>query len=241
MLTIALEGLDGAGKTTQASMLQAKLDSLKIPNYYLKFPQDPKIRELMMSEPYLNDKKATIFLVLSEYTKVLNSFLEKHEDNRDFVLILDRYELSTKTYQTLHKEGEVKDMYIDFINSLMSWLPVRPNLTIWFEIPIKESLKRVNKRGTSSDPYEKKEMLEKVLMSYRYVMAKGGGTSLVSLNGLKSPEHVHTILMEYLFNGYGMDLYEWSNNGSEIREKDTYEKDVHNFYNKLVRALPEGE
>lgn len=249
MIVVELEGLDGAGKTTQAQMLETKLNMIGVPTYYLKFPQDPKLRELLMSKEYIANKMAAIFLIISEYIKVTSKFLEDHGDE-DCILILDRYELSTKAYQSLGLEGEVKKTRLNIIESLMAWVPIRPNITIWFEIGIDDALSRIAKRSTSLDPYEKKEALVEVLVSYRQSMShfQKIGT-LCAVDATRNPNDVHHQVVTNLLMLYGGNIYQMSKlskDSTSIAEptdnSSNYNDDTLNeFLIKMVESLPEGE
>ena len=123
MKIIAIEGLDGSGKTTQVNLLKKiygpeKCSFIKFP--YYDTPTGQKILE------YLNgDSNIDMWSLVRLYaSNKIEGFMEFRKNNPDFLkkdyLITDRYSASNMIYQCakLYKSNYDNDMYNIWIHNL---------------------------------------------------------------------------------------------------------------------------
>lgn len=165
---IAIEGIDGCGKSTFIK----KLFEMKVFNDYNVLydcsPYDSEvskvIRKMLKNEYKLSNKvlhKELLSLFMldnhihgNEVTKYLS------EDIKNLV-ITDRYIASTFAYQSLN--ANLKDI----MNMSKEYNGITcPGLILYFDISPKVSLDRVNNRGKEKEIFEKSEVLERVKRNY---------------------------------------------------------------------------
>lgn len=165
---IAIEGIDGCGKSTFIK----KLFEMKVFNDYNVLydcsPYDSEvskvIRKMLKNEYKLPNKvlhKELLSLFMldnhihgNEVTKFL------FEDTKNLV-ITDRYIASTFAYQSLN--ANLKDI----MNMSKEYNGITcPGLILYFDISSKLSLNRVNNRGEEKEIFEKSEVLERVKRNY---------------------------------------------------------------------------
>ena len=165
---IAIEGIDGCGKSTFIK----KLFEMKVFNDYNILydcsPYDSEvskvIRKMLKNEYKLSNKvlhKELLSLFMldnhihgNEVTKFLS------EDTKNLV-ITDRYIASTFAYQSLN--ANLKDI----MNMSKEYNGITcPGLILYFDISPKLSLNRVNNRGEEQEIFEKSEVLERVKRNY---------------------------------------------------------------------------
>lgn len=165
---IAIEGIDGCGKSTFIK----KLFEMKVFNDYNVLydcsPYDSEIskviRKMLKNEYKLSNKvlhKELLSLFMldnhihgNEVTKYLS------EDIKNLV-ITDRYIASTFAYQSLNANlKDIMNMSKEY-NGIIC-----PGLILYFDISPKLSLNRVNNRGEEKEIFEKSEVLERVKRNY---------------------------------------------------------------------------
>ncbi len=159
-LLIAIEGIDGAGKTTQAVLLCNALGNEGYEVIYLKEPTDGpygmKIRALAI-------KGRHEITPLEEFELFLMDRIQDVEENikpalrAGKIVVIDRYFYSSIAYQgALGLDPE-------FINRANRTIAICPDILIYLSIPALLSTHRIEKtRGDSVNLFEKMEYLEKV-------------------------------------------------------------------------------
>ena len=164
---IVFEGIDGAGKSTQAKLLY-------------QFLKKEKRKVILTSEPTKGPIGKTLFIFLGKkeklnalglqllfcadrayhLEKVVLPYLKKGYD-----VISDRYFFSTIAYGLL----EIKDF---------SWLYrlnekfILPDITFLLDLSEKESLKRIKKDRDKSSLFEKEKILKEVRKNYLFLRKK---------------------------------------------------------------------
>jgi dTMP kinase len=169
---VALEGLDGAGKSTQARLLKENLARLGYGG------------ALILNEPtsgYVGARVRSLFFQnegLREPQKELNLFLEDRaldvKENllpalsEGITVIMDRYILSNVAYQGALQELDNADSKalspeeILAANQIFPW----PDLTFLLEVDLEVSLERTTLRGGRDPIFEKDSYLRKVKAIY---------------------------------------------------------------------------
>ncbi len=154
-MLIAIEGIDGSGKTTVAEFLKNRLIEIGYEVILLKEPTDSpwgrKIKESYSSR-LSPEEELELFLKDREYDAKENIIpaLEK-----GMVVIMDRYYYSTIAYQGAlgFDTEELRDRN--------EKIAPKPDLLIVLDLPPEKALKRVKKRGEPNE-FEKSEYLRKV-------------------------------------------------------------------------------
>ena len=155
---IVFEGIDGCGKSTQIAMLKQALTDMGRAVTQTAEPTD-KDTGRMLREALAGRIRRTPFEMAALFTLdriVHNTAADGIENTlaQGVDVLSDRYYYSSLAYQgSLCDYGWVKDMNVN--------CPAirRPDLCIFLDIPPKEALRRIGKRGAAKEIYEKEETL----------------------------------------------------------------------------------
>lgn len=158
---ICLEGLDSSGKSTQVILLTNYLDKHRLSYRFIHFPTyDKTIAGKVISSFLCGDlgdiNEVDPVFVANIYAMDRYLYLSKINDILDKydVLILDRYVFSNMAYQgakakTDSHTKELRDWIYNFEFNFLK-LPY-PDLTIFFDVPIKIIKQRLETRRTGTD------------------------------------------------------------------------------------------
>lgn len=159
-ILIAIEGIDGAGKTTQSRLLYKKLKNAGYSATLLHEPTDSqwgeKIRQLARNGRHRITPEEELELFYKDRIEDVNKNIIPMLDEKN-VVIMDRYYFSNVTYQGAR--GLDPD-YIETINEKIA--PV-PQIVIILDITPSESSKRIRAtREEGPNHFEQEKYLEKV-------------------------------------------------------------------------------
>lgn len=163
-ILVAIEGIDGAGKTTQANAIRDAL-------------QEDGIECLVTHEPTngpwgqkLRASAATGRLPIAEE---LEAFVEDRRQHvREVikpaladrkVVIVDRYYLSTAAYQGVRGVDPV-----DLLNRNEAFAP-KPDAAFILEVPATVGVARIHARGDKQNAFEREESLRKVARVFQEI------------------------------------------------------------------------
>ena len=166
---ISIEGVEGAGKSTQVSFIQDYLKSLGKIVVVTREPGgtelSEKIRNLLLepsSNSMANDTELLLmFASRAEHvSQVINPALQRG----DWVLC-DRFLDATYAYQ-----GGGRGIKRQHIQQIADWTlrGLIPDLTLLFDLPVELGLKRVVKRKGGMDRFEREKInfFQKIRKSY---------------------------------------------------------------------------
>jgi len=163
---IALEGIDGSGKSTQVKLLTEKLKKEGFKIYTTFEPTDSTlgsvIKNIFRHRIEADHRTIAGLYVADRLDHLLNKtngILKKMEEG--YSVITDRYYFSSYAYQGTH-------MSLDWVihaNSLSAEL-LRPDLTIFIDVPPEVSMKRLSEGRDMIQLYESLENLNKVRAKY---------------------------------------------------------------------------
>ena len=143
---IALEGIDGAGSSTQAALLVDRLRSRGIPAHLTAeptaSPASRAIRE-MLAGTEMPDRRALALLFAAD--RVLHQQEIEAALARGETVVCCRYVLSSLAYQGAEGGPGASD-WISDINRLAHW----PDLTILLDLPVEVAAERRALRGGSA-------------------------------------------------------------------------------------------
>lgn len=152
---IAIEGIDGAGKTTQAHFVQEKLQSYKIPVVRTKEPTTGPWGQI------LRDSALTGRLSLEEEAETFMKDRMEHvqtvilpELEAGKVVIVDRYYFSTAAYQG------ARGLDPKTLMSQNEEFAPEPDLLEILDIDPTGGLKRIHTRGDRANHFEQTDTLE---------------------------------------------------------------------------------
>lgn len=185
---IAIEGIDGAGKTTQAAMLAEKLKALSLDVVSSKEPT---------SGPWGTIIRASAHSGRLTPEEELEAFVEDRKQHveeviapalaRGAVVILDRYYFSTATYQG------ARGIDAGAILAANEQFAPRPNLLVIIDLDPADALKRIGVRDGRGNEFETLEGLRAVRHGFD---ALGEPYTIARVDGSDAVEAVHAQLWE---------------------------------------------
>ncbi|MBM7616213.1 dTMP kinase [Alkaliphilus hydrothermalis] len=152
---IAIIGLDGAGKTTQAGLLckwledagNAAFDVPSIPSFADWIFDTISLRKGYKKAMDLFPPTIVDFAVAIDKVRSLSIYTEKMA-SQGAIIISQRY-----TYCKIATAMQCGVEHIDLLKEIYSWVP-KPDLTFFMDLPVDIALDRVMKRGVDEETYE---------------------------------------------------------------------------------------
>ncbi len=182
MTYIVFEGIDGAGKTTQAKLLAKKLNAYL---FHEPYPNElgKYIKKMITSQLYTPETYATVFAAQRMIFKdeVLSQKLKTEK-----WIIGDRSFYSSIVYQ--HAFGAD----LEWLKELNKYMIV-PTITFILDVSVETFLKR---RGETNIVFEKKEFQEKIRKLYLKLPEIYPNHNIIILNGELSIEEIHKKVIE---------------------------------------------
>ena len=157
---IALEGLDGVGKTTQARLLARHLTQLGLPVILTREPTEgyfgQKIRQIIIHGRQGLTPAAELDLFIADRREHVQEVIQPAlADGK--IVITDRYYFSSMAYQ-----GALGLNPLDIQRRHEDFAP-QPDLVILLELPLTELVQRLQQRGAPpSQAFEKIDYLARV-------------------------------------------------------------------------------
>jgi dTMP kinase len=190
-LFLALEGIEGVGKSTQQALLVGWLESLGISATPAREPGGTRvgeaIREVVLHRRDLDMPAETeLFLILGSRAAFVRDVV-RPTLAAGRALVSDRFDLSTFAYQGYGRGLPVEE--VEQANRLAT-RGLRPDLYLVLDLPLAEALRRQEARG-ASDRIESAgaEFMMRVHDGYRELARREPRAELVE--GTGSPEEVH--------------------------------------------------
>jgi len=187
---IAFEGLEGSGKTTQAKLLSAWLETHGIDHILTREPGGTTvgeaIREILLHRDPV-PPRAELLLMLAARATLLDQVVQPALAGGR-VVIADRYELSTLAYQ-----GYGRGIPLDDVRAINAFATggLAPDLTILLDVPVVEGEARRQRDGRQADRIESAgaDFHARVAEAYRALGDCEPGVQ--RLDGTGSTESVH--------------------------------------------------
>ena len=182
-ILIAIEGIDGAGKTTHAELLK---DSLLKDGYSVTLLHEPTEGKWGKKIAELANVGLDNISPKTEFELFCKDRIEDVENNikpaleRNDIVIMDRYYFSSVAYQG------AKGLDPDFIEKENMFAP-KPDLVVILDIPPDNALSRIQKRASKPNLFERKQYLTKVRDLFKQRFSK---RSYVQIIEGKQPIHI---------------------------------------------------
>ena len=192
-LFIVFEGIDSSGKTTQAELLKNSLIANQSQAVISSEPSNGIIGNLIrqaLKQRIVFSKDRELFDRQMAYLFAADRHDHLYNDvDGVFKLIKDNYHvISTRYYfSSLAYNCDNKSQF-DFIQKLNDRFP-DPDLTIYIDIPIEVSLKRLQERS-AREIYETKTKLTKVREQYQQIFSTYQGEA-IAIDGTQALEKIH--------------------------------------------------
>ncbi len=193
-LFITLEGIDGAGKTTQ---FEAVVATLRAAGRRVTATREPggtplgeRIREILLAEPMTTTTEALLmFAARQEHVlRVIEPALLQGHD-----VVCDRFTDATLAYQ-----GAGKGIPQDRLLTLARWVHpgLKPGFTLLIDVPAEVALHRLQKQQRQQDRFEREslEFFARVRQQYLRLAASESARWIV-IDGTQDLEQVrHNVI-----------------------------------------------
>jgi dTMP kinase len=192
---IVIEGLDGAGTTTQTALLAERLRAGGRTVHTTREPTGGLIgqvlRRSLRGEPEAPSPSVLPWLFAADRADHLVREIEPALARGETV-ISDRYIPSSLAYQSL-------TLPLERVFALNADFRV-PDLTLFLEVPVDTCLLRIADRP-SQEIFEQKRLLDQISQSYTKVchFLRGRGERVIRIDGTASPDEVLESLLIQVF------------------------------------------
>lgn len=191
-LFVVLEGIDGAGTTTQCERLAR---ALRAENYHVVTTRQPSdgpigtlIRQALTGRFVLpgdagplNPQTLALLFAADRVDHLEAQILPALE--RGDIVICDRYVLSSLAYQGLSLPSE----WVQGINAFAS----TPDLTIFLEVDATVAAQRRAARGGNPELFESDDQQARIAKEYETaIKSRGKGEKIVRIDGGQTPEAI---------------------------------------------------
>jgi dTMP kinase len=165
---ITVEGIEGAGKSTQMGVIGEFLDARNIPVVMTREPGGTHlgeaVRELLLNpDNHGMATDAELLLVFAARAEHLHKVIRPALESGDWVLS-DRFTDATYAYQ-----GGGRGIAQARIGALEEWVQgsLRPDLTLLLDVPVESGMARIEKRG-QPDRFERenREFFQRIRDNY---------------------------------------------------------------------------
>jgi len=195
---IVIEGLDGAGTTTQLNNITDYLSKQNILHLRTFEPTDNKtgkfIRKVLSGEIPLEQETIAYLFAADRNEHIFNKTdgIKKLLEVNKYV-ICDRYLFSSIAYQSIGADPEL-------VMDLNSRFPL-PEFLIFVDVPVEECQRRLMNRDIHKDIYDDIEYQKQVLEYYNNSIEyfSDSKMKLIRVDGTNSPEKITNELIERVF------------------------------------------
>ncbi len=161
-MLIAIDGIDGAGKTTQCNLLANWLKSegysvvvVKEPSKDGKYAKEIRMRSKHRIFDQSNTPEDELKLFVEDRRENVEKRIKPNlKENK--IVIMDRYYFSTIAYQS------ALGLDPDNIKKINEEFAPIPDITLIIDVTPGVGIERINGRGDKCNSFEKREYLEKV-------------------------------------------------------------------------------
>ncbi|MCI4373102.1 MAG: dTMP kinase, partial [Thermoplasmata archaeon] len=164
---LALEGIDGAGKSTLARSLAARLRRRGLTVLLRREPVDPTLGRLAQEASLRDPWTGAVYFTLDRF--LARPALERDLQRSDFV-VTDRSLHSTLAYQG----SALGRVALRRLEELGPRATVVPDRVILLDLTPTEALRRVGRRASARGPLERRRTLGRVATRYRRLARDGG-------------------------------------------------------------------
>lgn len=180
-ILIAIEGIDGSGKTTVANAVVRALNNLGYRAVYTREPTSSKFFEAFDEyiEEFGHDPLIEVLIMAIDrayhVTRIVMPLLE-----HGFIVVTDRYIYSSIAYQSAVGAG------VDWIKVVNSFVPM-PDIAIYLDVPLDIALNRICSRSSHRlRHFELVNRLSKVIEVYRKLVAEGLLVAVDATDGIEA-------------------------------------------------------
>lgn len=195
---IAVEGMDGAGKTEQARRIAAWFGSKGYAARYTKEPSytdgSQNLRRAITGLLFLSPLDLQTLFVKDREMHLTMEIIPELGKKNPVAVVSDRYFLSTMAY------GMAQGITFETLWELHQRMRhfVLPDLTLVVDVPPAVALARLGKRRDSPDIFEKEEMLAKIQERYHELAQMFKNDHVVLIQDESPPEEIFRRIASHL-------------------------------------------
>ncbi|MBI5531945.1 MAG: dTMP kinase [Deltaproteobacteria bacterium] len=205
---IVIEGIDGAGTTTQADLIASWFRTRGLPAHTTHEPTDGPVGSLIRQ--VLTNRLVVCGITgprAPAWTTMALLFAADRLDHLEseilpnlldgVTVISDRYDLSSLAYQSATATGsEVEALKVTAWVRELNKHARRPDLTIVLDVDAEVAAKRRRKRGSSTELYEETELQRALARAYLQAEKFVPGDTVVHIDGNGPVEQIHQAIVE---------------------------------------------
>jgi dTMP kinase len=200
---IVIEGLDGAGTTTQAELLAERLSergSVWQTQEPTNRPAGQLIRQILTHDWKTDPRALALLFAADRVDHVYRDWGILDHLRRGVHVVCDRYYLSSMAYQTL-------DAGFDWVYRINDRV-LRTDVMVFVEVPVVQCLERIGDRqGGRKELFEEQRALEKVRASYYQAMQRLGEQEAIQVvDGCGSIDQVAELVWNRVESLFEPDL-----------------------------------
>jgi dTMP kinase len=185
---VVLEGIDGAGSTTQCARYAGHLRAARRLVHVTREPSTGPVGSLIrlilsrrIALPSSRQAEAMALLFAADRLDHVASEIEPHL--RDgYVVISDRYDLSSLTYQSISAVAGDAATSVEWIRALNRHAR-RPDVTVVLDVSPEVAAQRRRARGGAVELFEEAELQRRLAEAYRGAEAFVPGDRVIHVNG----------------------------------------------------------
>jgi len=191
-LFIVLEGIDGSGKSTQARLLELRLENEKQPVHRTFEPTDNKIgrhiRAIIRQEVTVHSETLAALFVADRLDHILDdNYGMKAQLANGYHVICDRYYFSSYAYHSL----DVSMNWVMDANSLCAQL-LKPDIIFFIDVDPAICMQRIANNREQTELFETKSQLEKIRANYHEAFdKKKTDEHIVIIDGNQTETQIH--------------------------------------------------
>ncbi len=196
---ITFEGVEGAGKSTQAKMLHAFLQKRNIPSILTREPGGTnlgkKIREILLTPTEeIFPPNAELMLYEADRNIHVHNVIKPNLE-KGITVICDRFTDSTLAYQ-----GYARGLDLNLIEELnnIATEGLKPDLTFLIDIPVEEGFKRIKKEREIDRIEQESFEFHKRLREGFLKIAEKDKRRVIVIDGKKSPNEIFEEIVKNL-------------------------------------------
>ncbi len=188
-LFIVVEGPEGAGKTTLVVRLASRLREAGHQVLEVREPGGTDTaeaaRNLVLDPARAWTPAAELFLILTARAELVDKVIRPHLDDGSWVVISDRFDLSTVAYQVV---GRGLDREAVLAANRLATNGLAPDVTLVLDLDPAEGRRRQAAEGKQPDRMEREDtaMHERVAAAFR----EATGAGIVHLDGTLGPDEL---------------------------------------------------
>jgi dTMP kinase len=201
---IVFEGIDGAGTTTQSERYAEHVKTLRRQVHLTHEPSDGPVGALLRQslagrvQVGAGPLQAPTMALLFAADRLDHVAHEIEPHLRDgAVVISDRYDLSSITYQTATADAENAAAFEDWVRTLNRRAP-RPDATVVLEVSPQEAERRRRARQGALELYEESSLQARLAALYAQAERLVPGDRVLRVDGNKSADEVAAAVREAL-------------------------------------------